>query len=547
MPIHGSAPGRRTPKGRQNTSSTTPTGCLFTTTPTDTNLGTSKPSEGAVDTPLTSTTATDKAAASSTTLATNDNMEALGAIPPPTQPVSPSCRPTGDNDAVHTDPTVVPLAPTRSSSETLETTDFKVAVFEPSTSTFSPSNSTSVTTFHSHTNFPHPAPTDGTAGTSKSHIVSESVSSDSVQTSSDASTSSEPSSTTTPFSATPSVSSIHILGSPSAAIVLNPSLTSTPSSLAVVPRPMLLPSSVDSDPSRVSIVPASSSTADAFTINIPASLISRISDSQANSPTAESIPLSKSIVTPSLTAFGAGDPFSSSTATTLPWHLESTPSSSSDATVSTSSAAPSSSSSTPSRSLSGGGIAGICVSVVLALLLAGAIVKWCAICRRRKHLRKLEERRIQRQNSIAGESFARLRMSGESTAVTEMASVYDPASIPPTVEVRAPSASYDLAFPPTYPDIQARGNANSGRSLTLLIPSRAPYPTKNRDSAFSQDSTTLPSSTYLDPAMVPDDWTEAWNMPRPSSELMRSGESSQTVLPSHEDETYSGGMVVHAI
>ncbi|KAI0672014.1 hypothetical protein C8Q78DRAFT_1077599 [Trametes maxima] len=127
-----------------------------------------------------------------------------------------------------------------------------------------------------------------------------------------------------------------------------------------------------------------------------------------------------------------------------------------------------------------------------------------------------------------------------------MASVYDPASIPPTVEVRAPSATYDLSLPPVYPDVPTRSNLNinSGRSLTLLIPPRAPRRTANRDSTLSQDSTTLPSSTYLDPAMVPDDWTEAWNRPRPSSELMRSGESSQTVLPLHEHELSPSEMIM---
>ncbi|OJT05175.1 hypothetical protein TRAPUB_4000 [Trametes pubescens] len=76
----------------------------------------------------------------------------------------------------------------------------------------------------------------------------------------------------------------------------------------------------------------------------------------------------------------------------------------------------------------------------------------------------------------------------------------------------------------------------SASSLTVLIPSRDAQKSPNRNSALSEDSIPLPSSTYLDHNVEePVDWVDVWNQPRASSELMRHADTSDTSLPVDHD------------
>ncbi|KAI0760901.1 hypothetical protein BD413DRAFT_495938 [Trametes elegans] len=180
-------------------------------------------------------------------------------------------------------------------------------------------------------------------------------------------------------------------------------------------------------------------------------------------------------------------------------------------------------SSNPSHAMPPEEIAAICITVVVVVLVcATSLYLW-------RTRRKREARRFappSRESTWYGGSATHLRPGG--TALSDDGGPPGAQDLPLTLDIRASYGTYSFPLPPSHDARHASGTSRGADSLTLLIPAaRDPFRAGNRRlSALSQESFPLPSSTYMDPAMLPADWTDAWNLPRPSSELVRGGEET---------------------
>ncbi|KAI0349895.1 hypothetical protein OH77DRAFT_1155979 [Trametes cingulata] len=161
-----------------------------------------------------------------------------------------------------------------------------------------------------------------------------------------------------------------------------------------------------------------------------------------------------------------------------------------------------------------GRVAGICIGVLCGVGLGIALFYLLRVRRKNGTSATLFAR-----DQGCSESVANLRLSLEVPTNPECS---ERGSYHTTLDVRMSSGTYDFPLPPTH---ALQASMNSG-SLTVFCPSPDPFRASNRMSSVSQGSTPFPSSTFAGSEVVPDDWETAWNLPRPSSELMRRAEGS---------------------
>ncbi|KAI0327419.1 hypothetical protein GY45DRAFT_1327644 [Cubamyces sp. BRFM 1775] len=175
-------------------------------------------------------------------------------------------------------------------------------------------------------------------------------------------------------------------------------------------------------------------------------------------------------------------------------------------------------------------IVGICFAILIVLVIGAlCIFQW----RKRRQATTAAKPYMTNRNTLGGESFRALRLSGESRMVPDM-SLY-PSLPPPTLDVRTSTGIYNFPIPPSRAMSDARATPENANLLSLLI---SYYDTRSpsRNSYVSQDESSLPSD-IMDASAEPMDWAEPSVLPRASSELMRRGSpnASQTSLPSDPD------------